>query len=85
MKMTASVLLPRAEGRLQPLAAVWRRAVLPLALERIANEQLSLQELAQEAGAEILEEPDWRRFDPSGNSFENLNTLEEYVAARERA
>ncbi len=85
MKMTASVLLPRAGGRLQPLAAVWRRAVLPLALQRIASEQLSLQELAQEAGAEILEEPEWRRFDPSGNSFENLNTLEEYVAARERA
>jgi len=85
LKMTASVLLPRAGGRLQPLAAVWRRAVLPLALERIASEQLSLQELAQEAGAEVLEEAEWRRFDPSGNSFENLNTLEEYVAARERA
>ena len=85
MKMTASVLLPRAEGRLQPLAAVWRRAVLPLALQRIASEQLSLQDLAQEAGAEVLEEAEWRPFDPSGNSFENLNTLEEYVAARERA
>jgi molybdopterin-guanine dinucleotide biosynthesis protein A len=85
LKMTASVLLPRAGGRLQPLAAVWRRAVLPLALERIASEQLSLQDLAQEAGAEVLEEAEWRRFDPSGNSFENLNTLEEYVAARERA
>jgi molybdopterin-guanine dinucleotide biosynthesis protein A len=85
LKTTASVLLPRAGGRLQPLAAVWRRAVLPLALARIASEQLSLQELAQEAGAEILEEAEWRRFDPSGNSFENLNTLEEYVAARERA
>jgi molybdopterin-guanine dinucleotide biosynthesis protein A len=85
LEMTASVLLPRAGGCLQPLAAVWRRAVLPLALERIASDKLSLQELAQEAGAEILEEAEWRRFDPSGNSFENLNTLEEYVAARERA
>jgi len=85
LKMTASVLLPRAGERLHPLAAVWRRAVLPLALQRIASKQLSLQELAQEAGAEVLEEAEWRRFDPSGNSFENLNTLEEYVAARERA
>jgi molybdopterin-guanine dinucleotide biosynthesis protein A len=86
LKTAASVLLPRAGGRLQPLAAVWRRAVLPLALQRIASEQhLSLQELAQEAGVEVLEEAEWRRFDPSGNSFENLNTLEEYVAARERA
>jgi len=41
--------------------------------------------LAQAAGAEILEEADWRPLDPSGNSFANVNTLEEYVAARERA
>jgi len=84
-KTSAPALLPRAEGRLQPLAAVWRRAVIPLALERIAREELSLHGLAQAAGAEILEEADWRPLDPSGNSFANVNTLEEYVAARERA
>jgi len=84
-KTPAAVVLARADQRLQPLAAVWRRAVIPLAEERIERGELSLTDLAVQAGAEIIEEADWERFDPSGNSFANLNTLEDYVAARERA
>jgi len=80
----APALLPRADGLLQPLAAVWCRSVLPLARARIARGELSLHGLAEEAGAEILEEADWRPLDPSGNSFANVNTIEAYAAARER-
>jgi molybdopterin-guanine dinucleotide biosynthesis protein A len=80
----APALLPRAAGLLQPLAAVWCRSVLPVARDRIARGELSLHGLAEEAGAEILEEADWRHLDPSGNSFANINTIQEYVAARER-
>jgi molybdopterin-guanine dinucleotide biosynthesis protein A len=76
--------LPRADGRLQPLAAVWRSRVLPAAWERIARNDLSLHGLAEEVGAEILAEETWRAIDPSGNSFANLNTIEEYAAIRER-
>ena len=47
-------MVPRAEGRLQPLAAVWRRAVLPLARRRIEAGELSLHGLAEEVGAEII-------------------------------
>lgn len=81
----AAAVLPRAEGRLQPLAAVWRRSVLPAALARIARGELSLHGLAQEVGAEIVPEEVWRALDPSGNSFANINTIEEYAAIRERA
>jgi molybdopterin-guanine dinucleotide biosynthesis protein A len=81
----AAVVLARAEGRLQPLAALWRRSVLPAAGRRIAAGDLSLQGLVAEVGAEILEEPDWKAFDPSGAAFANLNTLEAYAALRERA
>lgn len=84
MESPAPALVPLAAGRRQPLAAVWRRTVIPLALERIAQGKLSLQELAEEAGAEILPEADWRALDPSGNSFANLNTMEEYLVLRER-
>jgi molybdenum cofactor guanylyltransferase len=82
---TAPALVPEADGHLQPLAAVWRRAALPAARERIARGELSLRGLAEEIGAEILPEAAWRRFDPSGNSFANLNTMEDYLALRERA
>ncbi len=81
----AVAVLPRAEGRLQPLAGVWRRGALAVARRRIAAGELSLHGLAAEAGAEVFEEPEWRALDPSGNAFENLNTLERYAALRERA
>lgn len=81
----AAVVLPRAEDRLQPLAAVWRRSVLPAALARIARGELSLYGLAEEVGAETVPEEVWRALDPSGNSFANINTIEEYAAIRERA
>jgi molybdopterin-guanine dinucleotide biosynthesis protein A len=81
----AAAVLPRADGRLQPLAGVWRRAALPAARRRIAAGDLSLRGLAEEVGAEILGEDWWRRFDPSGAAFANLNTLEDWAAHRERA
>jgi len=81
----AAAVLPRADGRLQPLAGVWRRAALPAARRRLDEGRLALHELAAEVGAEVLEEPAWRAVDPSGTAFANLNTLEEYAALRERA
>jgi molybdenum cofactor guanylyltransferase len=77
--------VPLADGRLQPLAAVWRRRVLVEIDRRIAGRELSLTGLARAAGAEVLPEAVWRAADPSGNAFANLNTLEEYAAMRERA
>ena len=82
---SAPAVLPWADGRLQPLAGVWRAGVLPAARERIARDDLSLHGLAEEIGAEIFPEQAWRAIDPSGNSFANLNTIEEYAAIRERA
>jgi len=81
----ASAVLPWADGRLQPLAGVWRARVLPAARERVARGDLSLHGLAEEVGAEIFPEETWRAIDPSGNSFANLNTIEQYTAMRERA
>lgn len=78
----AAAVVPRADGRLQPLAAVWRRHLLPEVLDRIARGDLSLHALLEDARAEIFDEADWKAFDPSGNSFANLNTVEQYVAAR---
>ena len=85
LESSAPAVLPRADGRLQPLAAVWRSSVLPAARERIARSDLSLHGLAEEVGAEILGEETWKAIDPSGNSFANINTIEEYAAIRERA
>jgi len=85
LETPAPALLPRADGRLQPLAGVWRRAALPTARQRIAEGELSLHGLAEEIRPEIFDEVEWRALDPSGRAFENINTLEQYEAMRERA
>jgi molybdopterin-guanine dinucleotide biosynthesis protein A len=81
----SAALVPRAEGRMQPLAAVWRSEALSEADRRVASGELSLHGLAEAVGAEVLAEEEWRAIDPSGNSFLNMNTLEEYALLRERA
>ena len=81
----ATALLPRAGGRLQPLAAVWRKVALPELDRRLAQGKLSLHGLAEAVDAEILAEREWKTIDPSGNSFLNVNTLQEYAQLRERA
>ena len=81
----APAVIPRAGGRLQPLAAVWRKAAAAVAARRIAEGDLSLHGLAEAVGAEVFDEPDWKRIDPSDTAFVNLNTLEDWAALRERA
>ena len=81
----AAALVPWADGRLQPLAAVWRKTALPELDRRMSRGDLSLHGLAEAIDAEILPEQEWRAIDPSGNSFLNVNTLQEYAQLRERA
>jgi molybdenum cofactor guanylyltransferase len=81
----APAVVPRAGGRLQPLAAVWRRGCLAEARGRAEAGDLSLHGLAGAIGAEVFDEREWSEIDPSGMAFANLNTLEDYAALRERA
>jgi len=85
LETAAPAVVPEAAGLLQPLAAVWRRSVLAPARERMRRGEMSLHGLARAVGAEIFGEQAWRALDTSGNSFANVNTVEAYVAARERA
>jgi molybdopterin-guanine dinucleotide biosynthesis protein A len=85
MQTPAAALVPEADGRLQPLAAVWRHSTARFAHNRIAQGKLALNALAEEVGAEILPERVWRALDPSGNAFANVNTLSDWAAHRERA
>jgi molybdopterin-guanine dinucleotide biosynthesis protein A len=81
----AAAVIPRAHGRLQPLAAVWRRRALDAARRRVAAGDLSLHGLAREVAADVFDETLWSAIDPSGAAFANLNTLTDYAANRERA
>jgi molybdopterin-guanine dinucleotide biosynthesis protein A len=72
--------VPRWDGRLEPLHALWSRQALP-ALERaLAEGDLSMQRLAGLVGARVIEAEAWRVVDPSGRAFLNANTPEQAAA-----
>ena len=81
----AAAVLPASEKGLEPLAGVWRRAALQEAHRRAETGKRSLRGLAEAVGAEIIPPAEWRQWDPSGNAFENLNTVADWTVARERA
>jgi len=69
--------IPRWNGRLEPLHALWSRQALP-AIERALREGTpSLWKLSDLIGATIVDEDEWARIDPDGRAFENVNTTED--------
>jgi molybdopterin-guanine dinucleotide biosynthesis protein A len=77
--------VPRREGRLHPLLAVYSRDLLPHVSRLLDEGRLRPVFLLEEAGARVVEEEELRDADPHGLSFVNLNTPEDYEAAVARA
>lgn len=76
----ADVVLPRTEGRFEPLCAVWtREAVLPAAQARLEAGRLALHELVAALSHEALEGADLRAVDPAGALLANANTPEDWA------
>lgn len=78
------VVVPRWEGRLQPLFAVYRTTVLPALEEQLRAGELRPVSLFEKVRTHIVDDEHLRRFDPDGNSFINMNTPGDYAAALER-
>ena len=78
------VVVPYWEGRLQPLHAVYRRAVLPLLDRQLERGELRPVFLYDKVRTVRVEEDEVRAVDPQGSSFFNMNTPEDYAAALER-
>jgi molybdopterin-guanine dinucleotide biosynthesis protein A len=71
---TVDLVLVQWEGRLQPLHAFWSRRCLPILEWLLSRGQPSLQDLADGVRAEIVTDAEWRRIDPAGRAFTNVNT-----------
>jgi molybdopterin-guanine dinucleotide biosynthesis protein A/molybdopterin converting factor small subunit len=78
------VVVPRWEGRFQPLHAVYRRTVVPLLEEQLSRGELRPVFLFDRVRTRVVEPDEIRRFDPEGASFFNMNTPDDYTAALER-
>jgi molybdenum cofactor guanylyltransferase len=64
----------RRDGRLEPLVAVYqRRPALAAAADRLAAGDRSLRGLLAALRTLVVEEAEWRRLDPDGRSFADLD------------
>jgi molybdopterin-guanine dinucleotide biosynthesis protein A len=73
----ALAVVPRWDGRYEPLHALWSRDALPVLSRALADGDLSLQRLVELCGAAVVEAADWAAVDPAGRAFLNANTAEE--------
>lgn len=78
---SADVAVPRIDGRLHPLAAVFRRSVLPEVECRLAADQLRLTELVEALNPRIVVPEELRDIDPQLQSLRNVNDQNDYRAA----
>jgi molybdopterin-guanine dinucleotide biosynthesis protein A len=76
----ALAVVPRWDGHLQPLHALWSRQALPVLERALAEEDLSMRRLAGLLGAVVVEAEAWREVDPAGRAFLNANTPAEAEA-----
>ncbi|MEX0716865.1 MAG: molybdenum cofactor guanylyltransferase [Planctomycetaceae bacterium] len=77
--------IPRDGKFHHPLAAVYRKSLLPRVRRLLADERLRPLFLVEESNSAIVEVDELRDVDPELESLRNLNTPEEYAAALERA
>jgi molybdopterin-guanine dinucleotide biosynthesis protein A len=81
---TADVAIPQAGGRLNPLAAVYRRSVLPHVEALLAADRLRPVFLLERVPHVLVPEDALRAADPELLSLSNVNTPEDYAAALRR-
>jgi molybdenum cofactor guanylyltransferase len=77
-------IVPRVASRIQPLVAVYRSEVLPIAASLLTDGQRSLHSLIERCDARIVEVDALRDVDPDLLSLESCNTDEEYQRLLER-
>jgi molybdopterin-guanine dinucleotide biosynthesis protein A len=75
------VVVPQWEGRLHPLQAVYRAALAPLLAQQLADGRRRPVDLYERVRTRIVTDDALRAWDPTGRTFVNMNTPEEYRAA----
>jgi len=75
----ADVVMPRIDGMIEPLCALWRRApALALARTQLAAGRFALHALVAQLDGRFVEGADLRALDPDGTALANANTPKEW-------
>lgn len=76
----AEAAVPKIEGRLHPLAAVYRLSVLPEVERRLSANQLRMSDLVESLATRFVDADQLRDADPKLQSLLNLNEPADYSA-----
>jgi molybdopterin-guanine dinucleotide biosynthesis protein A len=77
----APAAVPRIDGRLHPLAAVYRTSVFAEVERRLATDQLRMTDFVEALHPRLVEADELREVDPQFESLRNVNDRESYAAA----
>ncbi len=67
-----AVVVAGPEGRLEPLAAIYHKSLLPLAEEQLREDNLKLQTFVERARARVVP---WEQLGADAKTFANVNRL----------
>ena len=83
-RATADIVMAKLGTRLHPMHALYGKRCLPALEQMIQARQLKIQELVSHESLRVqyVTEADLLTIDPSGRSFQNVNTPEDLEAAR---
>ena len=76
------VLVPRSINGLEPLCACWRTNAADQLQKEFDSGTRKITDAMEKLRMEIVDEPDWKRFDKAGRLFWNMNTPKDYEEAR---
>jgi molybdopterin-guanine dinucleotide biosynthesis protein A len=83
-RATADIVMAKLAGRLHPMHALYGKRCLPALEQMIRARQLKIQEMVSHASLRVryVTEADLLTLDPSGRSFQNVNTPADLEVAR---
>jgi molybdopterin-guanine dinucleotide biosynthesis protein A len=83
-RATADIVMAKLAARLHPMHALYGKRCLPVLEQMIQARQLKIQEVVSHASLRVqyVTETDLSSIDPSGRSFQNVNTPADFEAAR---
>lgn len=83
-RASADIVMAKLAARLHPMHALYSKRCLPVVERMIHARQLKIQEMTSDRSLHVkyVTEDDLRTIDPSGRSFQNVNTPADLEVAR---
>jgi molybdenum cofactor guanylyltransferase len=79
----AEAVIPLNERGLEPLCAMYRKRIQPELADALDHGVRKITDGLAKLAIETIAPSEWKRFDPRGRLFKNINTPADYEAARE--